>query len=125
MEWFGRARVGFTFSPSPLSLRAKDGSRTDLLKICEQSTPPCQLNPLLSNGHLQTMWTVTRVHGPLVFYRRKIFDADHKTYTGTFAVDFAVPPHADSDPALPPRTAFFSEADFAKIGSDDDRPMLI
>ncbi|KAK4032731.1 Alpha/Beta hydrolase protein [Parachaetomium inaequale] len=125
MDWFGRAKVAFTHSPSPLALQRKDGTATDLLKVCEATTPPCQLNPLLFNGNLQTMWTAVKEHGPPIYYRRRIFDADHKTYTGTFTVDFAVDPHQDVEESLPPRTAFFSEDDFAKIGSDDSRPMLI
>ncbi|KAK4156304.1 Alpha/Beta hydrolase protein [Chaetomidium leptoderma] len=125
MDWFGRAKVAFTHSPSPLALQRKDGAATDLLKVCEASTPTCQLNPLLFNGDLQTMWTAVKEDGPPIYYRRKIFDADHKTYTGTFTVDFAVDPHQDVDDSLPPRTAFFSEDEFAKIGSDDTRPMLI
>ncbi|KAL2148830.1 hypothetical protein VTH82DRAFT_1977 [Thermothelomyces myriococcoides] len=79
MDWFGRAKIAFTHSPTPLTLQRKDGTVTDLLK----------------------------------------------TYTGTFAVDFAVEPHADVDEGLPPRTAFYSDEDFAKIASDDSRPMLI
>ncbi|KAL2197323.1 Alpha/Beta hydrolase protein [Corynascus similis CBS 632.67] len=125
MDWFGRAKIAFTHSPSPLTLQRKDGTTTDLLKVCEASTPPCQLNPLLFNGNIQTMWTAVKEHGPPIYYRRKIFDADHKTYTGTFTVDFAVDPHTDVDEELPPRTAFYSEEDFARIGSDDSRPMLI
>ncbi|KAK4246298.1 Alpha/Beta hydrolase protein [Corynascus novoguineensis] len=125
MDWFGRAKIAFTHSPSPLTLQRKDGTTTDLLKVCEASTPPCQLNPLLFNGNIQTMWTAVKEHGPPIYYRRKIFDADHKTYTGTFTVDFAVDPHTDVDEGLPPRTAFYSEEDFAKIDSDDSKPMLI
>ncbi|SPQ21951.1 89b5dc8d-18be-4aca-8569-8b15292d1f69 [Thermothielavioides terrestris] len=125
MDWLGRASISFTSSPSPLVLQKKDGTTTDLLKVCEASTPPCQLNPLLFNGHVQTMWTAVKAHGPPIYYRRRIFEADHKTYTGTFAVDFAVDPHQDVDESLPPRTAYFSEADFAKLASDDSRPMLI
>jgi predicted alpha/beta-fold hydrolase len=125
MDWFGRAKIAFTHSPSPLPLQRKDGTATDLLKVCETSTPPCQLNPLLFNGHLQTMWTAVKEHGPPIYYRRRIFDADHQTYTGTFAVDFVVDQHQDVDESLPPRTAFFSEEEFAKIGSDDSSPMLI
>jgi predicted alpha/beta-fold hydrolase len=124
MDWFGRAKIAFTHSPSPLALQRKDGTATDLLKVCEATTPPCQLNPLLFNGDLQTMWTAVKEHGPPIYYRRRIFDADHKTYMGTFTVDFAVDPHQDVEESLPPRTAFFSEDDFAKIGSDDSRPML-
>lgn len=125
MDWFGRAKIAFTHSPSPLALRKKDGTTTDLLKLCEAGTPPCQLNPLLFNGNVQTMWTAVKEHGPPIYYRRRIFDADHKTYTGTFTVDFAVDPHQDFDETLPPRTAYFAEEEFAKIGSDDSRPMLI
>ncbi|KAH8908868.1 AB-hydrolase YheT [Coniochaeta sp. PMI_546] len=125
MDWLGRATLTFTSSPTPLALEKKDGSRTDLRKVCEEVTPPCQLNPLLFNGHLQTMWTAVNTEGPKIYYRRKIFDANHKTYNGTFAVDFAVDPHDDADKTLPPRTAYYEEDDFAKIASDDSRPMLI
>ncbi|KXX75280.1 Medium-chain fatty acid ethyl ester synthase/esterase 1 [Madurella mycetomatis] len=125
MDWFGRAKIAFTHSPSPLALRKKDGSATDLLKVCEAAVPPCQLNPLLFNGHVQTIWTAVKEHGPQIYYRRKVFDADHKTYTGTFTVDFVVDQHTDVDESLPPRTAYFSDHDFSKIGSDDSRPMLI
>lgn len=125
MDWFGRAKIDFTSSPEPLILEEKDGSKTDLRKICEAATPPCQLNPLLFNGHLQTFWTAVNTEAPHIYYRRKIFDANHRTYNGTFAVDFAVAPHNDADATLPPRTAYYAEEDFAKIGSDDSRPMLI
>ncbi|KAL1869715.1 hypothetical protein VTK73DRAFT_2956 [Phialemonium thermophilum] len=125
MEWFGRAKITFTHSASPLVFKTRDGGKTDLLEICKSVTPPCHLNPVLFNGHLQTMWTVTKDHGPQVYYRRRIFHADHKKYTGTFAVDFVVDPHADQDPTLPPRTAYYSEDAFARIDSDDSRPMLI
>lgn len=125
MDWLGRARVTFTHSQSPVLLEEKDGNQTNLLKVCEKITPPCQLNPFLFNGHIQTMWTVTKAHGPQIYYRRKIFDADHKTYTGTFAVDFAVSTHEDIDETLPPRTGYYSEEGFANIASDDSRPMLI
>ena len=125
MDWFGRARISFTHADAPLALQRKDGTSTDLLQVCKAVTPPCQLNPLLFNGHLQTMWTAVQERGPPIYYRRKIFDADHKTYTGTFAVDFVVGPHEDADHTLPPRTAYFSEDGFARIGSDDSRPMLV
>ncbi|KAK3373753.1 Alpha/Beta hydrolase protein [Lasiosphaeria ovina] len=123
-DWFGRAKIGFTHAQSPLTLQNKDGTTTDLLKLCERAVPPCQLNPFLFNGHAQTMYTAVNEHGPHIYYRRRIFDADHKTYTGSFAVDFAVSPHQDVDETLPPRTAYFAEEDFAKISSDDTKPML-
>lgn len=125
MDWFGRAKIEFTSSPEPLVLEEKDGSKTDLREVCEAATPPCQLNPLLFNGHLQTFWTAVNTEAPHIYYRRKIFDANHRTYNGTFAVDFAVEHHNDVDETLPPRTAYYAEEDFAKIGSDDARPMLI
>jgi len=125
MDWFGRAHIAFTHAAAPLALQRRDGTSTDLLRVAEASTPPCQLNPLLFNGHVQTMWTAVKEHGPPIHYRRRVFDADHPTYTGTFTVDFAVEPHGDTDEALPPRTAFFGEDEFAQIGSDDERPMLL
>lgn len=125
MDWFGRAKIKYTHHVSPLSLRGKDGNETDLLKICEESTPPCQLNPLLFNGHLQTMWTATAKEAPHIFYKRKVFDANHHTYTGTFAVDFVTPPHQEHDATLPPRTAYLQPGEFEALGSDDTKPMLI
>ncbi|PSR94333.1 Alpha/Beta hydrolase protein [Coniella lustricola] len=125
MDWFGRAKIKFTHHVSPIPILSKDGSQTDLLKICETSTPPCQLNPLLFNGHLQTMWTAVGKDAPEIHYRRQIFNSNHANYTGTFAVDFVVPPHEDRHAKLPPRTAYFEDGKFEAIGSEDSRPMLI
>jgi predicted alpha/beta-fold hydrolase len=66
-----------------------------------------------------------KTEGPPIYYRRRIFDATHKTYNGTFAVDFTVKRHEDVDASLPPRTAYFSEEEFSTIASDDSRPMLV
>lgn len=71
------------------------------------------------------MWTAVGKSAPEIFYKRKIFDADHHTYDGTFAVDFTVPAHPEHDASLPPRTAYFKDDEFARIGSDDSKPMLI
>ncbi|KAG7435595.1 putative esterase [Fusarium oxysporum f. sp. raphani] len=126
MEWLGHAELNFTHAPSPRKVQEKDGNVTDLLSICEKATPPCRLNPLLFNGHLQTMWTATKPAGPKIYYKRKIFDADHKIYHGTFAVDFAVEPfEAPEDPSLSRRTAYFTPEEFEHIGSDDHKPMLV
>lgn len=57
MEWLGHAKIGFINSPNPISIKSKDGSTTDLLKICEESTPPCRLNPLLFNGN-KLIWEI-------------------------------------------------------------------
>ncbi|KAI0005171.1 AB-hydrolase YheT [Xylariaceae sp. FL0662B] len=134
MEWLGRAKIEFTTSPTPLALREKDGTPTDLLKICESAVPPCQLNPLLFNGHAQTMWTAAKAHGPPLHYKRKIFEADHAEFNGSFAVDFAVappPPSSSSsdaerpDASLPSRTTYFDKEELSNMGSDDARPMLV
>lgn len=125
MEWLGQAKIDFTHAPSPRPVKQKDGSETDLLKICEQATPPCNLNPLLFNGHLQTMWTATKPHGPSVYYRRKMFEAENEAYEGTFAVDFVVEPHDEVDPNLCRRTVHFTDEQWDNIGSDDSKPMLI
>lgn len=125
MDWFGRAKVKFTHHASPLRLRARDGGETDLVRLCERSTPPCQLNPLLFNGHLQTMWTAVGKGAPAIHYRRHVVASDHANFAGTFAVDFAVPAHADHDPRLPPRTAPFGDGEFAALRAEDDRPMLV
>lgn len=125
MDWLGRAKVSFTHSPTPISLKRKDGTKTDLSVVSREATPPCHLNPLLFNGHLQTMWTAVKQHGPPIYYKRKVFHSTHKTCQGTFAVDFVNEPFEDVDPELPPRTAFLSEAELEKQGSDDSRPQLV
>ncbi|KAF7562084.1 hypothetical protein G7046_g2047 [Stylonectria norvegica] len=125
MEWLGQAQIDFTHSPTPRTVLEKDGQKTDLLKIVEDATPPCSLNPLLFNGHLQTMWTATKPAGPPVYYHRKVFEADHKTYQGTFAVDFVVDPFEDSDPTLGRRTRYMADDDFENMSSDDVKPMLV
>lgn len=125
MDWLGHAKIDFVHSPAPRSLKTKDGKDIDLLSICEKVTPPCRLNPWLFNGHMQTFWTATKQHGPPVYYKRKIFDADHETYHGTFAVDFVTEPFQETDPELPPRTVYYKEDELAELASDDRKPMLI
>ena len=125
MEWLGRAKIQFTASKHPIQLQNKDGSKTDLLKIVKETTPPCHLNPLLFNGHLQTIWTVTKKHGPQVYYKRRVFDADHEVYHGTFAVDFVTKPFEEADATLPPRTVNYTDEEFDRLGSDDSRPQLV
>lgn len=125
MEWLGRAKVEFTHSPTPRVVKEKNGEETDLLKICEKTTPPCQLNPLLFNGHMQTMWTATKPHGPEIYYKRRLFQADNGSYQGSFAVDFVVPPFEGGDPDLLRRTAYYTDEEFAQLPSDDTKPMLV
>ncbi|KAI8630151.1 carboxylesterase-like protein [Xylariaceae sp. FL1651] len=125
MEWLGRAKINFITSPKPLALKDKNGKATDLLQICRDAVPPCQLNPLLFNGHLQTVWTATKTHGPPIHYKRRIFEADRPQFNGSFAVDFVTEPSTESDESLPPRTTYFSKDELADMGSDDSRPMLV
>lgn len=125
MEWLGRASINFIHCPDPVPLKTKEGSTTNLLAICKESTPPCHLNPFLFNGHLQTMWTAMKYDGPPVYYKRKVFEAEDPTYHGTFAVDFVVEPYPDTDSTLPPRTTYFDEKEFGGIASLDNKPMLV
>ena len=125
MEWLGHAKTTFTHSPNPLQLTKKDGTPTDLVTICQESTPPCRLNPLLFNGHLQTCWTAIKNEGPPIHYKRKLFENEDPAFKGSFAVDFVVPPFSETDESLPPRTTNFTEEEFWNIGSLDSRPMLV
>ncbi|EPQ66748.1 Bgt-4827 [Blumeria graminis f. sp. tritici] len=128
MEWLGTARTSFTHSPSTIKLNGRDGTESDLSTVCRESTPPCKLNPLLFNGHLQTMWTAIGKEGPHLHYKRKIFEASDQTYAGTFAVDFLAEPSSETDETLPIRTTYFSDNEFKNMkssGFEDDRPMLV
>ncbi|PQE30782.1 alpha beta fold family protein [Rutstroemia sp. NJR-2017a WRK4] len=130
MEWLGHAKIKFTHSPSPINLQTKDGSKTDLLKICEESTPPCRLNPLLFNvqakGHLQTCWTAIKNDGPPIYYKRRLFENEDPGFQGSFAVDFVVhEPYSETDDTLPIRTTYYTDEEFSGIASLDNRPMLV
>jgi len=125
MEWLGHGKITYTHSKTPLTFKNKDGDETDLLKVCEASTPPCKLNPFLFNGHIQTFMTVLKPAGPEVFYRRKIFDAEDPEYHGTYAVDFVVDPFEEVEESLPVRTAYYDDETFNGIASDDSKPMLV
>jgi predicted alpha/beta-fold hydrolase len=125
MDWLGRAKVEFTHAPSPRVIKEKDGRETDILKIVETNTPPCQLNPLLFNGHLQTFWTATKPGAPAIYYKRKIFQAENELYHGTFATDFVVDPYTETDAELPERTTYYTDTELESIGSDDSKPMLV
>ncbi|KAI1004951.1 hypothetical protein K3495_g3264 [Podosphaera aphanis] len=129
MEWLGIAKTAFTHSTTPLALSRNDGTPTDLLSICEESTPLCMLNPLFFNGHMQTMWTAVKKEGPPIYYKRKIFDADKPEFAGSFAVDFVTDSSSMvRDESLPVRTNYYSDEEFTDMlsrGSDDERPMLV
>ncbi|QDS77044.1 hypothetical protein FKW77_006745 [Venturia effusa] len=125
---------GDTSSPADSTV---DGTNTQsFLDLCKQATPPCRLNPLLFNGHLQTMWTAIKGTDIPITYKRKIFESKSADYGdgGSFAVDFVVhtPESArherlkdDQSQELPPRTTYYTEEEFSSLGSDDSKPLLI
>ena len=123
----GHSRISFFHHPKPLDLATREGSYRSLVDFCRSVTPPCKLNPLLFNGHIQTFWTAIKGADIEVFYKRKIFDSDDPTYTGTFAVDFSSEPHDIKEPKLPSRTAWFSDDEWERLhgGSTDETPMLV
>ncbi|PVH94589.1 medium-chain fatty acid ethyl ester synthase/esteras-like protein 1 [Periconia macrospinosa] len=125
----GYGKTSYTHHPTPISLPTKSGSKTSLSSFASSAIPPCNLNPLLFNGHLQTMWTALKVAGPPIYYKRQIFHSTHSVYPGEFAVDFVVSPEvgqeAKVEETLPERTTFYTEEEFEGIGSDDDMPMLV
>ena len=122
---FGRARIDFTQHERPLKLQRKDGAAFSLSEFCKAATPPCQLNPLLFNGHLQTLWTVLKSPDIPIYYKRRIFQSESPECPGSFAVDFTVPAFDATDNRLPPRTAFFEDDELDALGSDDAKPMVI
>lgn len=122
---FGFSKSTFYSHEHPLQLRDANGNETTFLSICRSITPLCWLNPFLFNGHLQTTWTVVKGRDPLVYYKRKIFRAEDPAFAGTFAVDFVVRSHADTDDTLPPRTVNFSDGELEVMGSKDENPMLL
>ncbi|KAJ5669251.1 hypothetical protein N7462_010321, partial [Penicillium macrosclerotiorum] len=122
------------------SLKSGVKEQTTLVDVCREATPDaCHLNPLLFNGHLQTMWTTFKHDTVPIYYKRKIFQTEGPTVPGQYAIDFVVrpydmPPEGDlTDQArkytqpsgLPPRTSFYSQEEFAGLPSDDTKPMLV
>ncbi|KAF2688915.1 AB-hydrolase YheT [Lentithecium fluviatile CBS 122367] len=133
MFLFGHAKTTYTHHKSPIHLPTKTKGKTSLATIAQKSIPPCHLNPLLFNGHLQTFWTIVHAHGPPIHYKRKIIESTHSIYPGQFTVDFVIAPPsstdqeraAEEDDTLPPRTTYYSPAEWENIGSDDGTPMLV
>lgn len=122
----GRPRVSFYHAPETARLKTKTGKDVSLSDLCESVTPPCHLNPLLFNGHLQTFWTAVKSQDIPIHYKRKIFEAEDPTFKGSYTVDFVShSPSSEPDSSLPPRTTYFTEKEFDQMGCDDDRPMLV
>ncbi|KAJ6069015.1 alpha/beta fold family hydrolase, partial [Penicillium canescens] len=139
---FPSAKISFFHSAHTVEFKrnkpdSKIRSTTSFADVCRSSTPPsCQLNPILFNGHLQTVWTVLSPRDIPIHYKRKIFESENRTYHGQFSVDFVVAPHRStvgaqatdtylSHNALPPRTSYFTAKEFLNLPSDDRTPMLI
>jgi predicted alpha/beta-fold hydrolase len=128
ISWLaGHAKTNYTHHTSPITLATKSGSKTSFSDLVKETTPPCRLNPLLFNGHLQTMYTAVKDPGPPIHYKRHIFESTFSVYPGQFAVDFAIPPPSSpsTDSSLPERTTYYSEEEFGEIDSTDDTPMLV
>lgn len=122
---FGISKRKYYHAPKTVNVKFKDGQTTSFAEFCKSMVPTCRLNPLLFNGHLQTIWTVFKKEHIPIYYKRHIFENDDSTYTGQFSVDFVTTPYKGSDPRLPPRTTYYTEEEFSKIGSLDTRPMLV
>ncbi|KAK4984870.1 hypothetical protein LTR50_006341 [Elasticomyces elasticus] len=131
MSWLlGRASTSFYHSHTPLTITTKSGERITLDDLCKAATPPCDLNPLLFNGHLQTAYTAVKAAGPPIIYKRRIFEAEDPAFAGSFAVDFVAheaAPSEDEDDTLPPRTTYYNDTEWDEVeqGSADSRPLLI
>ncbi|KAG0129831.1 Alpha/Beta hydrolase protein [Tuber indicum] len=117
-------------SNNPITLKTK----TKTLPFPALTTPlltPFHANPFLFNGHLQTFWTAVKWDDPhAIYYARQLLR--NPADGGHFAVDFVVPEASPPTPApaatggnLPPRTRDMTEEEVAKLGSDDDTPMVI
>lgn len=132
-SWLGHATTTFTSAPETVSLPLKvnadsKDSSIALLDLIKSTTPPCRLNPLLFNAHLQTCWTALKGIDIPITYKRRVFESTSTVYPGSFAVDFVAStsntPEAP-DPDLPVRTTVYTATDFELLGSDDEKPMLI
>ncbi|KAI6820561.1 hydrolase, alpha/beta fold family [Hortaea werneckii] len=142
----GQNSTTFTHSSEPLVLPQKSGPKRAFPELCKDVTPSCQLNPLLFNGHLQTMWTAVNKAAPSVHYKRRVFASEESNFKGHFSVDFAVAPPPRSGTAedegpedqglredpmgvghtrLPPRTTYFTDKEFEHLSSEDTKPLLI
>ena len=122
----GKADVSFHHAQTTKSLKMLSGADTSLSELCISATPPCYLNPLLFNGHLQTFWTAVKSQEIPIHYKRRIFEAEDARFKGIYSVDFVSHiPSTESDSTLPPRTTHLTDKEFDQMGSDDDKPMLI
>lgn len=135
MSWLlGHAKTNYTHHSQTIPLSTKAGKTTTLSDLAQSSIPPCRLNPLLFNGHLQTMYTARKDPGPPIHYKRQLFQSTHSVYPGQFAVDFVVSKEdgqaalldrKEGPDELPERTTNFTSSQWDKMPSQDTKPMLI
>lgn len=127
LSWLlGKVKITFHHAQNTLSILVRGSEETSLSDLVKASTPDCWLNPLLFNGHLQTLWTSQKSGNVLVVYKRKLFQADKPAFAGTFAVDFVVQEKPiERDPNLPHGVSLYTEEESNALGSLDTRPMLI
>jgi len=135
MSWLlGHAQTTYTHHPTPIPLTTKSGHSTTLSTLASSAIPPCRLNPLLFNGHLQTMYTARKDPGPPIHYKRRIFESNHSVYPGHFAVDFVVSQEEGEKALLernervdelPERTTTFTSPEWDALPSTDTKPLLI
>ncbi|KAF2464616.1 medium-chain fatty acid ethyl ester synthase/esterase 1 [Lindgomyces ingoldianus] len=126
MSWLiGHAKTTYTHHNSSITLTTKSGSKTSLSSLSKAVIPPCRLNPLLFNGHLQTVWTAVKDAGPTIYYKRHIFQSTHSVYPGQFGIDIVVRESSPEDPELPERTTYFEDGELEMIRSEDEKPMVI
>jgi predicted alpha/beta-fold hydrolase len=138
MSWLlGYHSMSFHSAQTTVRIPLKDtreqetrGQPLSLLDLSQAATPPCRLNPFLFNGHLSTIWTAVTSYDIPITYKRRIFESDSQHVAGTFAVDFVITAESSScdsvsDSTLPPRTTYYSDSEFATLGSDDEKPMVI
>lgn len=147
--WPGSCDITFTHSEEPLILQTKSGVKRAFPEICRDVTPECNLNPLLFNGHLQTIWAAKAYDGPPIHYKRRVFPSEDDNFAGHFAVDFVVSPPGLASPAkdeegnlsddkglkndptgigdhgLPPRTTYFTNEEFDALPASDAKPLLL
>jgi predicted alpha/beta-fold hydrolase len=129
---FGFGSLEYTSAAETISLRSIDNSGKDisLLDLVKETTPPVHLNPLLFNGHLQTMWSGSgQAEDVPIHYKRRIYQSVEKTFPGEFAVDFVIQPPKEPevrDKSLPVRTHNFTEQQYEEFtASEDDSPFVI
>ncbi|KAF2671918.1 hypothetical protein BT63DRAFT_422436, partial [Microthyrium microscopicum] len=139
LNMFGFGSLELTSSANTVQLSLKAGNKKvqfadqeniTLRQLVDSVVPPVRLNPLLSSGHLQTLY-VSLGKGPSakIHYKRRLFVSDNTTYPGSFTTDWVVPAPSTPEPrdtSLPPRTHNFAEEEFTTFTtSEPTKPLLI